>query len=426
MTDIDRTLTAFLVDDSANRVAPHLDEVLALTSRTRQRAWWSSPGRWLPVELTMDRRAIPTRGFAWSVLLLILLIVALVGVSLVAAPRVPPPFGLARNGVMLISGDGDILRFDPLTHQATPLIGGPSYDFGPTFSKDGRHIAFGRFAKDPTFRPDVGMVIALADPDGSHVRELTTPVLGQDWSDWSPDSRTLLYMSRDTSGYAILNLLDIETGVSTVLDPGISVRSSMLGWRPPDGREIVFRGEQDDVHQVLAIRPDGTGKRVVSASCDCDDSAVSPDGRFMAITRWGPSGARLYLLDLDAGDERLVPIPPGHMSRGGAFSPDGRWIAYPLLHPVSDRQNAYQVALAPIDGSQPPRLLGPEKLLTPDGSDLAIVALTFSPDGSTILAGYSPPEGGDDDIWSLPVDGSPGTPVIQGRFGGADIQRLAP
>ena len=147
----------------------------------------------------------------------------------------------------------------------------------------------------------------------------------------------------------------------------------------------------------------------------------------MTVTRWGDEGARIWLLDLNAGTERVLPIPPGTSARGGAFSPDGRLLVYPLLHRVTSSQNAYQVVLAPIDGLGPAVPLGPTMTLPDNGSDEAFVGLAFTPDGTSVLAAYpDSPTSMIQTTWLLPVDGSPGTRVGRGQFTSIDVQRQAP
>ena len=66
------------LDDQAGRGAPdYLDEVLARTTRTRQRPAWSSLERWLPVQTTL--RFIPVPRVAW--VLSMLALVAAIGVA---------------------------------------------------------------------------------------------------------------------------------------------------------------------------------------------------------------------------------------------------------------------------------------------------------------------------------------------------------
>ncbi|HEY6568702.1 MAG TPA: hypothetical protein VIZ22_00340, partial [Candidatus Limnocylindrales bacterium] len=88
------------LDDKAGRGAPdYVDEILVLTTRTRQRPAWSSLERWLPVQTTLRFAPVPRLGW---VLLISLAIAAAVGIAILAvgsrSPHVPPPFGPARNG----------------------------------------------------------------------------------------------------------------------------------------------------------------------------------------------------------------------------------------------------------------------------------------------------------------------------------------
>ena len=174
-----------------------------------------------------------------------------------------------------------------------------------------------------------------------------------------------------------------------------------------------------------------TGLRRVNTErpvCDCDTGVLSPDGRWMAVDRWGGDGlVRLSLLDLAAGTERQLTLPPSHFSRGGTFSPDGSQVAFPMLHEIGPNQNAYQVAFAPVDGGAEARGLGPEIQLPATGSDEAFVSIAYSPDGKTLIASYpDSPTSTTSTIWLLPVDGTQGRMIGSGTFASLDIQRRAP
>ena len=148
----------------------------------------------------------------------------------------------------------------------------------------------------------------------------------------------------------------------------------------------------------------------------------------MAIDRWDVSRiVRLSLLDLDSGNERRLPMPELHFARGGTFSPDGSMIAFPMLHRIGPDQNAYEVGIAPVDGSRPARALGHEVILPANGSDEAFVSIEFSPDGQSLVVGYpDSPTSTTNSIWLLPVDGSPGQRIGEGTFAELEIQRQAP
>jgi len=429
--DPGRVVSDWLHEYGAHRVPDHLDAVLRTTSTRRQRPAWSSLERWLPVQTTARFALQPRLGW---LLLIVLALIAVIAVALLAAGsrnRPAPPFGPAANGAVAYAQDGDIYRYDIATGQLAPLIAGPTYDFGATFSRDGTRLLLARIPAGHVGDADPPLSIMVADLDGSNVRDLTGPVNGSCWWDWSPDGSRIVYSTKRPSGYGLLNVVDVATGTSTTFDVGSSVGCSGIAWRPPDGQEIVFRGDDGVRHAVFAIRPDGTGLRQVNTQvpvCDCDSgAAMSPDGATLTVTRWGDEGARIWLLDMNTGSERALPIPPATSARGGTFSPDGRLLAYPLLHRVTSTQNAYQVVVAPIDGHAPAVPLGPTVTLPDNGSDEAGVGLAFTPDGTSLLAAYpDSPTSMSQTTWLLPVDGSPGRRVGRGAFTSIDMQRRAP
>ena len=55
----ERTVSDWLDEQAGHGMPGYLDEVLARTTRTRQRPAWSSLERWLPVDLTARTFASP-------------------------------------------------------------------------------------------------------------------------------------------------------------------------------------------------------------------------------------------------------------------------------------------------------------------------------------------------------------------------------
>jgi Tol biopolymer transport system component len=144
--------------------------------------------------------------------------------------------------------------------------------------------------------PDDGLALGVANADGSGVRVLSPYVQGLDWQDRSPDSTRIAFLSRPTgpSGPGVINVVNVDgTGLRT-LDVGRPAHD--VSWLPPDGKEIIFRGEQlvdtDPPAGIFAVRPDGTGLREVSTrppvdSYDFQSIAVSPDGTRLAFRASG-------------------------------------------------------------------------------------------------------------------------------------------
>lgn len=368
-------------------------------------------------------------------LVLAVLIALLAAAALLAVgtqrSRVPAPFGPAANGSQLVSRDGDIYTRDPATAALAPLITDPAYDFGVQYSRDGTQVMFLRAATRPVDSdPTPDLILAVARADGSGVRELVGPVNGIDWFDWSPDGTRITYLTRARSGAGLINVVDVATGATHALS--VPQSAHLLTFRPPQGDEILFRGE-GAAPALLAVRPDGSGFRQVNAEPfgdrrDFDALAFSPDGTTISATRWVLEDdlsrtPRVVLIDADTGRERQLPIPAGTMSRGGVFSPDGAQVAYVRLQRIAPQQNAYEVAVAPVDGSGPGRTLGPTLSLPPNGSDFAPLSVVWSPDGTAVIARY----GDDDDStyrW-LPADGSAGSDLASGTFEFLDVQRVA-
>ena len=168
-------LERYLDDEAGDYTPAYVDRIIARTKHVRQRPGWSSLERWLPMDLTLRPAPfmVPRPSRILAVLALIVLIVALVAVAVGTRRPLPPPFGLARNGQVLVSIDGDILAVDPSTGRRSTMIGGPAFDFSPTYSRDGTLVLFLRGGPTDCGVPDCGLILTVANADGTNVRELT-------------------------------------------------------------------------------------------------------------------------------------------------------------------------------------------------------------------------------------------------------------
>lgn len=354
------------------------------------------------------------------VILVALLVVALVALAIVAVGsrqrRVPPPFGPARNGELLSSADGDIFAVDPNSGQATPVIAGPALEFGPMFSRDGTKFLFLRGGRDD------GLDIVVANADGSEANVVTQVVDGPDWVDWSPDDTRIAFLTR-TQDRGAINVVNVDGSDQHELDVGQS--ANQFSWLPPDGQEIVFRGEHQDAGDplpaILAVRPDGSGLRTISTrpainANDFEDVAVSPDGTRVAYRYPGEDVFSVRVLDLHTGTERVLPQPAGTAQFGGPFSPDGRSLL--LIRAYED--NTVQLVVVPADGSGTGVVVGPR---APGGSGgPTINNQVWSADGAAVIANFDAEKL--DRL--LPIDGSPPTVLTRGELALGAYQRLAP
>jgi WD40 repeat protein len=332
-------------------------------------------------------------------------------------PRLPAPFGLARNGELVTSRDGDIYMVDPSTSVSSPIIVGDPFDFGPVFSRDGTKFVFLR-SDGPLTEPAI-LTMIVANADGSGLRPVTPPTESLDWYDWSPSGKEIAYMAKGQ-----LWVADTSGGLPRLL-PGAKP-AHFPTWLPPDGQEIVFRLET--VHPtIMAIRPDGTGLHALTTKrannpFDYQGPTLSPDGSLISFTRYSSTGEPTgFLLDVRTGEERRLPVADGtRAENGGLFAPDGKSIEFVRYYTDA----TWEIILAPVDGSGKGSPVGPRLPGTPQDSDAGKIWTAFTPDGTALLVRY-----GDDASATtrlLPIDGSAGRVIGSGEFLFVDMQRLAP
>ena len=114
---LERALPEILADLGAGPNPDYTRSLLARTARARQRPAWVFPGRWINVDVALRPSAAAPSAKRFVALATLLLIAALVAAGLYVGsrPRVPAPFGPARNGAMVFARpDGRDRRSRPL------------------------------------------------------------------------------------------------------------------------------------------------------------------------------------------------------------------------------------------------------------------------------------------------------------------------
>jgi hypothetical protein len=379
----ERRLVMWLDEDAVGHVPTHLDEVLAQSAVTRQRAWWSSLERWLPVDLASPRsvmdRIFPMRPLALLVALVFLL-AALVAISIGTQRRAADPYGIAGNGSFVYESDGDIYLADQDGSNPRSIVTGPSRDLGPVYAYDG-----GRFAFVREVSPDHLHLVA-ADADGSDVRVLTKEQLqAPDWWDWSADGDEIVVL-HTVDGQRRLSILATDgSGSLTTLELG-TIEPDRPMWRPTHGDEIIFRGFTQARGSVTlySVRRDGTGLRAIaplrSEEFSYNDVYLSSDGTRATYWNWDldqsddGAGPWIHILDVETGtDTRMAFDPASDGELSPQFSPDGASLLF--IRGIPSR-----LVIAPVDGSTAGRSIGPT-FETYDNPHV----FGFSPDGTKVI-----------------------------------------
>lgn len=381
-----------LFDELAGAGIPdYFDDMLQSTTRARQRPAWSSPERWLPMGVIA--RTLPIRPIPWRLIAVaaVLVLLAAAAAAYVGSRRVaPPPFGLARNGALLIgTADGDIVTVDRATGRTVPVVSGSTFDGGPFYSHDGQRFVFDR----GTSATDPATALYIANADGSDTRELFPAGSNIGWFEWSPsDDQAVIIPTVNGKGtIAIVNLADrSRTNVPIDLDV------TAVSWRP-NHDQFVVTARSGDNRTFWLVNTDGSGKRPIPVSAYAiNEPALSPDGTKLAYATWETDGieGRIRIVDIDTGGDRtLTPgIHDGYVWQNPWFSPDGTHL---LLPRYIQGTITSQLAILSTDGSGAATLIGPMTENPPADA-------TYSPDGTTIIATYRNAAA----TWTFAADGT--------------------
>jgi dipeptidyl aminopeptidase/acylaminoacyl peptidase len=244
----------------------------------------------------------------------------------------------------------------------------------------------------------------LASIDGKVTRQLTTHPANDGSPVWSPDGKTVAFISARSGGSQIwlLSLAGGEPRQFTTL----STEADQPVWSP-DGKSIAFISE---VFSEFSTRPfaesDSLNKKKLNETQNGVVKARVFDRLFFRRwnTWWDGRVKHLFIQAIDGGSPRdLTPgerdaAPISSTFSGGvdfAFSPDGREIAF-TSPPMPLREQAwntnYDIFTVPVTG-------GPTKQLTDNPA--ADGYPRYSPDGKYIAYRAQAVPGFEADRWQL-------------------------
>ncbi len=310
----------------------------------------------------------------------------------------------------------------PASFAAVPFTTLPGSEHAPTFSPDGRQVAF-QWTPEGAGTTDV--YVQMIGGDGDPLR-LTSDGGSHGLPAWSPDGRSIALWHTEANAPSRLCLVSPLGGPERVLIEGPGAQGR-IAWSS-DGRWLAVSRVVAGVATgdgIILISP-VSGERIDLSALDpalagSREPAFSPDGRRLAFTRAaGAYTGELYVIPL-GGDGRpagpAVQLPyDRHEVRSPVWTANGR----ELLVLVGDPSSNGGVARVPADGSGPLQRI--------DGLGQAL-SFALSRDG-TQLAFARP--GINFDIWQLDVtEPGPGRTIARSTLwdGGAeyspDGQRIA-
>jgi TolB protein len=139
---------------------------------------------------------------------------------------------------------------------ARRLTTDPALDLSPSWSADGRRIAF---VSDRAGSPQV----YLMNADGSGVRRLTFQGNYNQTPQWSPRGDLIAFTARDERKVFDLFAIGVDSGKVNRLTQDQGRTNEDLSWAP-NGRLVVFRSDRSGASQLVVSDPKGDRQTAVA------------------------------------------------------------------------------------------------------------------------------------------------------------------
>ena len=152
-------------------------------------------------------------------------------------------------------------------------------DDDPSWSPDGKRIAFTSYASDPSTTLTNAQIFVMR-PDGTKQTQLTNDGIEKRGATWSPDGQRLLFACRlgaaGANGLATFELCVMDAVADAEITRlTINTVNDLTPTWSPDGKEIVWH--QAPANQLWTMHADGSGQRQLTTT----------PGLNLLATSWG-------------------------------------------------------------------------------------------------------------------------------------------
>jgi len=209
----------------------------------------------------------------------------------------------------------------------TNLTNNPASDDYPSWSPDGKKIAFGstRDSHSEVYNAEVYIMNA----DGSNQTNLTNNPAFDAFPSWSPDGKKIAFASeRDGDGNMNVYIMNTDGSNQTRLtnNPAHDVKPI---WSP-DGKKIAFQTTRTGKEEVYVMNSDGSSQTRLTDNPAWDGClSWSPDGKKIAFYSlrkdvpdekeygadgrwWYECNAEIYVMNADGSEQKNITNNPAY------------------------------------------------------------------------------------------------------------------
>lgn len=214
------------------------------------------------------------------------------------------------------AGKGQLFLTDVATSRRTAVATtGKTLDFTPAFAPDGKTMAFSRATEEGTD------IFTVNIRDNCCLQRLTVGRFSDNLSPtYSPDGRQIAFVST-RSGMAQVYVMAADGTDQQLFAPfdyGVTGASNAPDWSP-DGRSVAFHREVAGTLQIFVLDARTRTVRQLTSVGRNEDPSWAPDSRHLAFVSDRSGYRQLWIIDIETG--RIRPLLQQSGARLPAWSP---------------------------------------------------------------------------------------------------------